>query len=296
MKTITKAVIPVGGEGSRMFPISNAFPKEFVPLKDSFGNIKPAIMYLLEELDSAGIKEIYIMVTKKWQNDFYEHFFFEDLSDFCKDKLTAWQMKYFRKIKKISKKIKIYFNKDIHGFGHVLYHCNNFIKDEPFLLLLGDQIYRSNTNCSCIKQILDNYDGNLTIAASKVPLDDVNKYGIMSGKFVTSNSFIISDIKEKPTKLYAKKYLKMPYENSDTYFSVFGTYILNKKILLDAKRFFDSKKKLDSEYQLTPFLENYKDKKIAFIPDGKYFDIGNFESYNESYILFQMDSKERQLN
>lgn len=88
----------------------------------------------------------------------------------------------------------------------------------------------------------------------------------------------------------------MSYENSDTYFSIFGTYILNKKILLDAKRFFDSKKKLDSEYQLTSFLENYKDKKIAFIPDGKYFDIGNFESYNESYILFQMDSKERQLN
>ena len=139
--------------------------------------------------------------------------------------------------------------------------------------MLGDQIYKSYTKDSCIKQILNNYTGDLTISAYKISLDDVKKYGIMSGELIDNNKFIINKIKEKPTKLYAKKHLAMN-SAKDEYYSVFVT-------------FFDNEKELKDEYQLTPFLENYKGKKIAFIPDGKYFDIGNTDSYNKTYIEFQ---------
>lgn len=289
MKKIKKAVIPVGGEGTRMFPMTKAFSKEFLPLCDINGKIKPAIMYLIEELDEIGIEEIYIMVTKKYQEEFYKHFFFDDVSDFCKDNLSLDNMSYLKKIKRISKKIRIYYEKNIRGFGHVLYYCNKFIHNESFLLLLGDQIYKSYDSCSCLKQIVDDYDGNLTISVSKVDIENVSKYGILNGKFIKDNSFLITNIKEKPTKLYAKKYLRMNYKNEESYFSVFGTYIINEKLLEEVKLFFDSENELKTEYQLTPFLEQYKGKKVAFIPNGKYFDIGNLESYNKTYIEFQKD-------
>ncbi len=286
MKAIKKAIIPVGGEGTRMFPMTKAFPKEFLPLRDVNGEIKPAILYLVNELDRAGIEEIYFLVTKKHQKNFYEHFFFDDISSFCEKKISNENKELLRRIKKLSKKIKIYYNEEINGFGHVLYHCKNIIDKEPFLLLLGDQIYKSYTKDSCIKQILNNYTGELTISSYKIPLEDVNKYGVMSGELIDNNKFIINELKEKPTKLYAKKHLAMN-SAKDEYYSVFGTYILNQKIVDEAVTFFDNEKELKDEYQLTPFLENYKGKKIAFIPDGKYFDIGNTNSYNKTYIEFQ---------
>ena len=285
MKKIKKAIIPVGGEGTRMFPMTKAFPKEFLPLSDSNGKIKPAILYLINELDESGIEEIYIMVTKKYQKNFYENFFFKDVSPICKQNLNEENVTVLKQIKKLSKKIKIYYNEDIKGFGHVLYHCKNIINNEPFLLLLGDQIYKSYTKENCIKQIINNFTGDLTISAYKISLEDVNKYGIMSGDLIEENKFIINEIKEKPTKLYAKKHL--PMRSKDEYYSVFGTYILNAKIINEAVEFFNNEKVLQKEYQLTQFLENYSDKKIAFIPNGKFFDIGNSESYNKTYKEFQ---------
>lgn len=287
---ITKAVIPVAGYGTRMFPMTKAFSKEFLPVRNSKGEFKPAIMYLLEELDSSGIEEIYIIVSKPYQKSLYEHFFYEDVDYVCLDNFSKNQVNYLKTIKRIGKKIKV-LQRDMPDLGYVLYHCNDIIgKRESFLLLLGDQIYKSCENDSCIKQIINNYDGDLMLTASKTPLDDVSKYGIMYGDYISDNKFMISSMKEKPTKLYAKKHLKMTYQNNDTYFCVFGTYVLNHNIVEEAIKFFNNKK-TDNKYELTSFLDYYKGKKYAFIPNGKYFDIGNPNSYNNTYTNFSIDEK-----
>lgn len=286
---ITKAVIPVAGHGTRMFPITKAFPKEFMPIKNSNNEMKPAIMYLLEELDSAGIEEIYMIVQDGYQKDFYEHFFREDVHPFCYSNLSSNQKEYLNKIKSISKKLRIISKENMPGFGYVLYYCHELIeKDEEFLLLLGDQIYSSYEKSSCIEQIMNHHRyGDLTIAAAKVDLSSVHHYGIMKGEILDDQSFIIDQIVEKPSIEYARNHLSMNDYGSDTYFCVFGTYILNRKIVDEAVYFFDHESKLKIEYQLTPFLQHYQGRKEAFIPNGRYFDIGNIDCYNETYISFQ---------
>lgn len=285
---ITKAVIPVAGYGTRMFPMTKAFSKEFLPIRNDKGQFKPAIMYLLEELDSSGIKEIYIIVSKTYQKNLYEHFFYEDIDSVCLGSFSKEQVDYLRTIKRIGKKIKV-LQREMPDFGYVLYHCNDIIKDsESFLLLLGDQIYKSYEKDSCIKQIVNNYEGDLMLTASGTSLENVSKYGIMCGDYIADNKFMISSIKEKPTKLYAKKNLKMSYKNSDTYFCVFGTYVLNRNIVKDAIEFFNQN---DNKYELTSFLDYYKGRKYAFIPNGKYFDIGNSDSYNNTYLNFNIDDE-----
>ena len=206
-KPIKKAIIPVAGNGTRMFPITRCIKKAFLPIVDSDGIIKPIILVLIEEVVNAGIDEVCLIIDEEDQKD-YDRFFNEKLPNEIISKLSPEMLEYESKIQKIGKKIKYIHQKEKLGLGHAVSLCEEFANKEPVLLVLGDQIYRSNTNKSCTEQFLENFSmtGKLSVSVCEVPLESVSKYGILCGKIENnSDYFYVDKMVEKPEKDIAKE-------------------------------------------------------------------------------------------
>lgn len=285
-KPITKAIIPVAGNGSRMYPITKVLRKAFLPIIDEDGVLKPALMCLLEELDDAGIERICLVIDEEDQVD-YDKFFNRELDKSIVAKLSTEMLEYESKIQRIGKKIEYVYQKEKLGLGHAVSLCEKFAGDDPVLLVLGDQIYKTKNNNSCTKQLLDNFSENnkLTVSVFEIPVEDVSRYGILSGKIDGDNDyFVVDKMYEKPDISYAKQYLYTSYNKEKRYYSVFGEYILNKEVFIKLRDNIEKDKKEKGEFELTSVLDYVREKEgmIAFIPDGEMLDIGNVDSYKKT--------------
>lgn len=281
-KSITQAIIPVAGLGTRMYPMTKIISKAFLPVIDSDGIIKPSIMILLEELDRANIENIYLVVDDNNVKDF-DKFFFTDNKEYL-GKLSDEMLEYEHKIKKIASKIKYVYQKEKLGLGHAVSLCEPYLREEPVILLLGDQIYKTNSLESCTDQLINSYSktNKLTVSVYNVPLTDVSKYGIIAGKLNSKEKeFEATIMYEKPTTTYAKENLFTLNYDDKKYYAVFGEYILTKEVFNVLRKNIKEDKKERGEFQLTSALEEVraKDGMIAYITDGEMYDIGNIKSY-----------------
>lgn len=285
-KPLKKAIIPVAGNGTRMFPITKLLRKAFLPIVDNDGILKPAIMCLLEELDNAGIEEICLVIDRN-DKQYYEEFFNKDLVDEVSSKLSPALLEYEDKIRKIGKKLRYVYQEEKLGLGHAVSLCEKFANNDNVLLVLGDQLYKTDNKKSCTEQLLENFrkTGKLTVAVSDVPLEDVSKYGILSGtRNADEDFFTVDKMTEKPDSSYAKEYLYTKYNNEKKYYSVFGEYVLIPEVFKKLKENIAKDNKEKGEFQLTSVLDEIKNNEgmIAFIPDGEMLDIGNVESYKKT--------------
>lgn len=286
-KPITKAIIPVAGNGSRMYPITKLLRKAFLPIIED-GILKPAIMSLIEELDSAGIEKICLIIDESDKKE-YEKFFDQPLADDLVAKLSPEMLEYESKIQRIGRKIEYIYQKEKLGLGHAVSLCESFAKDEPVLLVLGDQLYKSSNPYSCTTQLLDNYaqHNKLTVSVFEIPVEEVSKYGILTGKIENGkNYFKVDKMTEKPDVQYAKETLYTTCGKEKKYYSVFGEYILTKDVFQKLKENIESDNRDRGEFQLTTALDyvREKDGMIAFIPDGEMLDIGNIDSYKNTLV------------
>jgi len=287
-KPVTKAIIPVAGNGTRMYPITKMMRKAFLPIIDKDGILKPALMCLLEELDEAGIEEICLIIDKEDKKD-YDKFFYHELSDELIAKLSSEMLDYEYKIQKIGKKLKFIYQEEKLGLGHAVSLCSKFAGEDPVLLVLGDQLYKTNNNKSCTIQLLENYakTDKLTVSVTEVDLSNVSKYGILSGKVDADNDyFVVDKIYEKPEASYASENLYTTVGNSKKYYAVFGEYILTLKVFEYLKENIKNNYKENGEFQLTSVLERVRENfgANAYIADGEMLDIGNVESYKNTFI------------
>ena len=157
------------------------------------------------------------------------------------------------------------------------------------MLVLGDQLYKSTINKSCTEQFLDNYakTNKLSISVCEVPLDDVSKYGILSGIIENSDDFFqVDSFVEKPTKEEVEEECYTKTKNGKKYFAVFGEYILTDDVFKTLKKNIKEGKKEKGEYQITSAIEECREKSgmIAFIPKGKFLDTGNVKAYKNTFI------------
>lgn len=287
-KPVTKAIIPVAGNGTRMYPITKLLRKAFLPIIDSDGILKPAIMCLLEELDNAGIEKICLIIDEN-DKESYDNFFFKTLSDEYIAKLSKQQLEYEKRIVDIGKKLEFVIQKEKLGLGHAVSLCESFAGSDNVLLVLGDQLYKTNNNISCTEQLLNNFLDNdkLMISVCEVPLNDVSHYGILSGTIDNNNQkFIVDKMYEKPDIEYAKEYLYTINKTEKKYYSVFGEYILTPKVFDKLRKNVKNNVRENGEIQLTSVLDEVReeDGMIAFIPDGEMLDIGNINSYKNTLI------------
>lgn len=296
-RKIRKAIIPVAGFGTRVFPESRVVRKEFFPIVDVDNIVKPVILLLLEELDDAGIEEICLVIGEE-ERQIYEKFFYKPISEEYYDKLPCEMQECERLILKIGEKIKFIVQKERKGFGHAVYQCRDFAKEEPVLLLLGDTVYQSASDLSCTEQLIDAYEKTekLTVGITRIPYKETDKYGIVAGKWVDSIERLLNvdRIVEKPSGAFVKEQMGVEMKNGDReYYMCFGNYILTPEVFSVLERNIKTNRTEFGEIQLTSALDEVRGKSgmMAYRIDGKAFDVGNPSSYRHTVSSFGITEK-----
>lgn len=289
---IRKAVIPVAGFGTRLYPQTRGVKKEFCPVIDKDGLLKPAILVLLEELDNIGIEEICLIINEE-EKSFYEDYFNKPLSEEHLSKLSKQMREYEGRISRIGQKIHFVVQSEQSGFGHAVYQSREFAAGEPVLLHLGDTIYQSNSEISCTQQLLNAYSkyGISMVAVHKIPLEEVVHYGIFSGVWESKEQDVmrLECIEEKPTCEFAKDFLSMSTSASvENYYAAFGAYILSPTVYERLETMINDNLRENGEIQLTSSLKYVMENEgmMAFVPDGESYDVGNVEAYRNTFLNF----------
>ncbi len=288
---VRKAVIPAAGFGTRLFPATKATKKELFPVIDRDGIAKPAILLIVEEAIEAGIEEIIIIVQEDDLQEF-RSFFCEQISIENYNKLPRHFQEYSRRLLEIGQRISFAIQTVQQGFGHAVYSAAQAVGNEPFLLMLGDHIYRSNNHTSCARQLLEAYQqhGQSIVGMRHSPEAEIGNFGTLTGVWLEDETLLsISEFAEKPTIDYARTNLKVPGMPNEQYLTVFGQYILKPQVFEILKEHIDNNVTERGEFQLTSALDRLRqeDGFLGLVIDGKRFDIGLPDYYLETLQAFR---------
>jgi len=288
---VRKAVIPAAGFGTRLFPASKAVKKELFPIIDRDGIAKPAILYIVEEALAAGIEEVYIIIQPSDLQDFQD-FFNHQVSVENYNKLPRHFQDYSKRILEIGQKVHFIFQELQEGFGHAVYCTREAIGDEPFLLYLGDHLYRSDTEKSCTQQLVEafNQSGVSILGLRRTPESQIHNFGTTTGAWIEPERLLnVTEFAEKPTIDYARMNLRVPEMPEDEYLTVFGQYIIKPQIFNYLEEHTRHNVRERGEFQLTSALDRLRqeDGFQGLMIDGKRFDIGIPEYYLETLRTFR---------
>lgn len=276
---IRKAVIPAAGFGSRFLPLTKAQPKEMLPIVDT-----PTIQLVVEEAVESGITDI-LMVIGKSKRAIEEHF---DRNFELEQELKAkGKDELLEQIQHISSMANIHFiwQKELNGLGDAVAYARNHIGNEPFALLLGDTILESHSGVPVTRQLMDvaeKHQGSV-VALEEVPVDKVNRYGILDGVEMDDGVFRVNDFIEKPEPKDAPSNLAFA-----------GRYIFMPDIF---DFLVQTGRGKNNEIQLTDAMRSMAQSRPMFGTPiaGKRHDIGNkldFIKTNISYALKHPDMKD----
>jgi len=288
---IRKAVIPAAGFGTRLFPATKATKKELFPIVDRDGIAKPAILVIVEEALDAGIEEVIIVVQKSDLEDF-RFLFNEQISIENYNKLPPQSQEYSRRLLEMGRHVTFVIQTAQEGFGHAVYCAREAVGDEPFLLMLGDHIYRSGSETTCAGQLLEAYQrhGQSLVGLRRTPEDQIGSFGTVTGVWLEGESLLnISAFAEKPTPDYARTNLRVPGFPEGQYLTLFGQYIVKPKLFDFLKEHIENNVREHGEFQLTSTLDRLRqeDGFMGLVMDGKRFDIGRPEEYLETLAAFR---------
>ena len=283
--TVRKAIIPVAGFGTRLYPATRALKKDFFPIPCSDGMVRPVILILLEELVKSGIEEICLVLGSEEERIQYTEFFERQLSEEHLRKLNKEAQEYENHILDIGKRLHYVYQHEKRGFGHAVYQAAEFANNEPVLLLLGDTLYRSQSNKPCALQMIEAYEryNQLMISIHPVPLAEVSHYGILSGVWEDKDhtKLNVAVMHEKPKASYAEEFLGVRNQDGvKEYYSVFGQYILTPEVFAQLESDI-AKADADGDYQreieLTAALEAVRQKSgmMGVRLKGVMYDMGN---------------------
>ncbi len=291
-RSVRKAIIPVAGFGTRMFPASKLLQKELFPIIDKDGIAKPALLILLSELEKAGIEEIGLIINPNNREEF-DRLFKRDLTIEHYRKLPRELRDINVTIQRLGQKITYIEQKERLGFGHAIYQAKDFSGEEPVLMVLGDHLYSSSNPQNCAAQLIDVYEhtGLMAVALNRVTLDMVSNYGIVQGAFIDEDQRLmqVNFIVEKPTETYARNHCGVKNRRGEPeYYCVFGQYILTPQVFASLGERIALGVSPGEEVELTTALDEVRrlHGMVAYIPDGQRFDIGIPESYYSTLVGF----------
>ncbi len=289
-RRVRKAVIPAAGFGTRLFPATKAVKKELFPIIDKSGRAKPVILAIVEEALSAGIEQVGIIVQSQDRELFEEIFCTPPLIENF-NKLAREDQEYSRHLMEIGSRITFLTQDVQEGFGHAVFCARPWVGDEPFLLLLGDHLYASETEISCAKQLLDAYArAGVSVVGAKVnPGKDVGHFGCVTGIWQEPQSLLsVTEFYEKPTPEYARQHLHVEGMGEDEFLTVFGQYVLDPKIFEYLDEHIRLNMREGGEFQLTSCLDRLRQEEgfAGYVVKGRRFDIGNPAAYRQTVIDF----------
>lgn len=268
--TVNKAIIPAAGLGTRFLPATKAQPKEMLPIVD-----KPTLQYIIEEAVNSGIEEI-LIITGRNKKSIEDHF---DRSVELELELESkGKMELLEEVRKISNMVNIHFirQKVPKGLGHAIHCAKTFIGNEPFAVLLGDDIVYSEK--PCLKQMIDAYDEYKTtiLGVQEVPHEDVSKYGVVDGLHIEDRVYKVKDLVEKPA-----------VDEAPSDMAILGRYIINPGIFEILEH---TKPGKGGEIQLTDALKELatKEAMYAYNFEGRRYDVGDKQGFLEATVEYAL--------
>ncbi|TBL67618.1 UTP--glucose-1-phosphate uridylyltransferase GalU [Paenibacillus thalictri] len=274
MAKVRKAIIPAAGLGTRFLPATKAMPKEMLPIVD-----KPTIQYIVEEAIESGIEDI-IIVTGKGKRAIEDHF--DSCFELEQSLLSKGKIELLNEVQKSSRLADIHYirQKDPKGLGHAVWCARKFIGNEPFAVLLGDDIVQSEV--PCLKQMIDIFNDyrSSVIGIQPVEPSEVSRYGIIDGEMFSTGLYNIFGLIEKPT-----------IERAPSNQAIMGRYILTPEIFSILE---NQEAGNGGEVQLTDALNklNKKEKVIGYNFYGKRYDVGEKLGFIKTSIEFALNRED----
>ncbi|MBG1185816.1 UTP--glucose-1-phosphate uridylyltransferase GalU [Staphylococcus aureus] len=270
MKKIKKAIIPAAGLGTRFLPATKAMPKEMLPILD-----KPTIQYIVEEAARAGIEDI-IIVTGRHKRAIEDHFDSQkELEMVLKEKGKS---ELLEKVQYSTELANVFYvrQKEQKGLGHAISSARQFIGNEPFAVLLGDDIVESEV--PAVKQLIDVYEetGHSVIGVQEVPEADTHRYGIIDPLTKNGRQYEVKKFVEKPAQGTAPSNL-----------AIMGRYVLTPEIFDYLKT---QKEGAGNEIQLTDAIErmNNDNQVYAYDFEGERYDVGEKLGFVKTTIEYAL--------
>ena len=289
-RRIRKAVIPAAGFSTRLFPASKGIIKELFPIIDSKGRAKPAIMALIEEAVHAGVEEVCLIVQRR-DREFFEDFFNTPPPIENYNRLSQEDQAYCQYLLDLGRQVTVIAQEVQEGFGHAVFCAKEWVDGEPFLLMLGDHLYASDSETSCTRQLLDVYDqvGHSVVGLKTTSVEELHNFGCVNGVWQDDSLLSITEFYEKPPVAYARQHLHVDRMDEDLFLTVFGLYVLTPKIFEYLGENISHNLRERGEFQLTPCLDTLRkeDNFSGYVLKGRRFDIGLPEAYRETVIDFR---------
>ncbi len=288
---VRKAVIPAAGFGTRLFPATKAAKKELFPIIDKDGIAKPAILLIVEEALEAGIEEVIIIVQED-DLEAFRSFFTVQVSIENYNKLPRHFQEYAQRLLEIGRRVRFVVQHRQEGFGDAVYCAREAVGDEPFMLMLGDHIYRSCGERSCAQQLMEAYQqhGVSVLGLRRTPEDQIANFGTVTGFWLEDQPLLnVTEFAEKPTIDYARTNLRVPDLPENEYLTVFGQYIIKPGLFDFLEEHITNNVRERGEFQLTSALDRLRqeDGFLGLVMDGRRFDIGLPDHYIETLLAFR---------
>jgi UTP--glucose-1-phosphate uridylyltransferase len=271
---VKKAVIPAAGLGTRFLPATKAQPKEMLPIIDT-----PAIQYVVQEAIDSGIDDI-LIISGKGKRAIEDHFDrHTELEAVLENKDSK---NLYNEVRRIGDMVNIHYirQKETNGLGDAIYYAKQHVGNEPFAVLLGDTVIDSVIPVT--QQLIDVYDQyqNSVIATEIVPEDKVSRYGIIEGQKASDRIWNVINLVEKPD-----------VDKSPSNLAIASRYILTPEIFKTLEK---TKAGKNNEIQLTDALRLLlkRENIVAYVIDGKRYDIGNKLDYLKTIVEFGLKRRE----
>ena len=298
MPPVRKAVITAAGRGTRQYPASSTVQKELFPLVDTDGYAKPTLQIIAEEVLASGIEELCIVANPTNVGPMRQHF--RGLTDAQKAGNFAgkdWALRLSGALEDLERRLTFVVQETQEGFGHAVHQARAWVGGEPFVLLLGDHVYRSALDAHCTRQVTDAYHSSGCPVSSVARTSEVNvhRYGIVGGDPIPGTNppvYEIREMAEKPTVEYARAHLRSPGLPDDEYLCFFGIHVFSPVIFDCLQELIDGDVRQKGEIQLTaaqamlPQRERY----LVCEVHGERYDMGVPEGLIETQIALALQS------
>jgi len=271
---VRKAIIPAAGLGTRFLPATKAMPKEMLPIVD-----KPTIQYIVEEAIESGIKDI-IIVTGKGKRAIEDHF--DSNPELEQNLIQKEKHDLLKEIRNISEMVDIHYirQKEPKGLGHAIWSARKFIGDEPFAVLLGDDIVKAEK--PCLAQLIEQFNRYHAsiIGIQEVDNDEVSRYGIVDATAITEQLYKVNNLIEKPKK-----------EEAPSNKAIMGRYILTPKIFKILER---QETGAGGEIQLTDAIRRLEENEVVYAYKfaGIRYDVGEKLGFIKTTIEYALDRED----
>lgn len=282
------AVIPLAGLATRLYPVTKIVPKALLPIPGKDGSLRPTVDWIVREAIDSGVEEIILVVSPR-DGELITKYFTETPPENVENVAGERILNAWNDLKNLGDRLRFIYQQEPAGFGDAVLQTKEIVGSEPFVLLLGDHLYKSHSAISCVQQVLKVGEefGKGVLGVRRRNESEIHQYGVVGVRAIDNQITVyeLTDMREKPTLNAETATLRIPGNNKPEYFCVFGIYLLPGQFmeyLENAKQL--SKCELDLSAALRTWI--HQDGGFAYEVAGDFFDVGTPANYRDTVISF----------